>query len=159
MTDALRARDLMRSEFTQVGTSCTLGDAVVALREAQLIEDRPDALMVVDPDGHYAGMLTAKLVIRILVGAGESIDDAELLPAARERLAHLIADTVIPEIAVVEPTHGLLTMIRRGLPTRMDFVPVVEDGRPCGFVPITTIFEAAASIALTPEHEGIQFDR
>jgi hypothetical protein len=50
-------------------------------------------------------------------------------------------------------------MIRRGFPTRLDFVPVVADGRPVGLVPITAIFQSAAAIALTPEHEGIRFDR
>lgn len=159
MADVIRARDLMRPEFTQVCTDRTLGEAVTALREAQAIERLPDALMVVDPGGHYAGMLTAKLLIRILVGASEGSEEVELLLAARERLPRLIADTALPEVPVVEPADRLLTTIRRGLPTRLDFVPVVENGRPCGFLPVTVIFEAAASIALTPEHEGIQFDR
>ena len=161
MSDAIRARDLMRSEFTQVRTDRTLGEAVVALREAQANDDLPNALMVVDADGKFVGMLTSRLLIRILVGSGESGkgDDAQLLLAACERLPNLIGDAMIPDIPVVKPVDRLLTMIRRGLQTRLDFVPVVDDGEPVGFVPITAIFESAAAIALTPEHEGIQFDR
>ena len=50
-------------------------------------------------------------------------------------------------------------MIHCGLPFRLDFVPVTEQGKPVGLVPVTAIFQAVASIALTPEHEGIRFER
>jgi hypothetical protein len=50
-------------------------------------------------------------------------------------------------------------MIRRGVTTRLDFVAVVEDGRPVGFAPVTAIFQAVAGMALTPGDEGVRFDR
>lgn len=162
MSDAIRARDLMRVEFAHVRTDQTLGEAMVAMRQAQAKDDLPNALMVVDADGKFVGMLTAKLLIRILVGSAEAdqrIDDAQLLHVARARLTNLIGDSLILDVPVVTPDDRLLTMIRRGIPTRLDFVPVVDDGQPVGFAPITEIFQAAASIALTPEHEGIRFDQ
>ena len=162
MPDTIRARDLMRTEFARVRTDQTLGDAVVALRKAQAVGELPNAAMVVDADGRFVGMLTAKLLIRILVGSeasGEQVDDAQLLHVARGRLPNLMGDALIPDIPVVTPDDRLLTIIRRGVSTALDFVPVVDDGQPVGLVPITAIFQSAASIALTSEHEGIQFDR
>ena len=159
MSDVIRARDLMLIEFAQVCTDQTLGEAMVALRDAQAVDGLPNALMVVDADGEFVGMLTAKLLIRVLVDSGERVDDAEILHVARGRLPNLIGDALIPDIPVVTPDDRLLTIIRRGVSTRLDFVPVVDDGQPVGFVPITAIFQSAASIALTSEHEGIRFDR
>jgi len=163
MPDVIHARDLMRSEFAQVRTDQTVGEAMVALRAAQAEPDMPNALMVVDAEDRFVGMLTAKLLIRILVGSAESggpvENEAQLLDVASGRLSDRVGDALILDIPVVTPEDRLLTMIRRGLPTRLDFVPVVDDGKPVGFAPITAIFQSAASIALTPEHEGIRFDR
>ncbi len=159
--DAIRARDLMRTEFSTVCVDETLGDAMVELRDAQSRTGIPNALMIVDAQGLYVGMLTAKLLVRVLVeGADEGgdLDDDALLMRARDRLARPVGGHVV-EIPAVTTDDRLLTMIRRGLPNRLDFVPVVEEGKPVGFAPITAIFQAAAGIALTPEHEGIRFDR
>ena len=162
MSDVIRARDLMLTEFVRVRTDQTLGEGMAALREAQAKEGLPNALMVVDPDGKFVNMLTAKLLVRILVGSGapgERFDDDHLLQIASGRLANRIGDALVVDVPPVTSDDRLLTMIRRGLPTRLDFVPVVDDGRPVGLAPITAIFQSAASIALTPEHEGIRFDR
>ena len=162
MSQPIRARDLMRTEFRRIGENETLGDAMAALREAQRIEGLPNALMVVGAEDRFVGMLTAKLLIRILVGttdSGAPVDDTELLERAHARLGDRIGDALILDVPVVAPDDRLLTVIRRGVPTRLDFVPVIDAGKPVGFVPITVIFQSAASIALTPEHEGIRFDR
>ena len=162
MSEIIRASDLMRKEFVSLHASQTLGDAMVALREAQTRQGLPNAAMIVDTAGEFVGMLTAKLLIRILVGSRDgdaAVEDAELLQVARGRLAERIGDALILDIPVVAPGDRLLTIIRRGVPTRLDFVPVVDNGRPVGFVPVTEIFQCVASIALTAEHEGIRFDR
>ena len=162
MPEVIRARDLMRREFLRVRADQTLGDTMAALREAQATAGLPNAVMVVDADGKFVGMLTAKLLIRVLVGSGESdqqVDDVELLHVARGRLSDLVGEALILDIPIVRPDDRLLTIIRRGVSTRLDFVPVVDNGQPVGCVPITTIFQSVASIALTSEHEGIRFDR
>jgi len=165
MPDVIVARDLMLREFTQFPVDGTLGEAMAALREAQAVESRPNALMVVDAGGDFVGMLTAKMLIRILVdtdpesrGGAPKVDDAQLLQAVTQRLDRQVG-SVLPETPAVRSDARLMTMIRRGLPTRLDFVPVVDDRKPVGLVPITAIFQATASLALTPEHEGIRFDR
>ena len=38
----------------------------------------------------------------------------------------------------------------------MEYIPVVENGRPLGVVPITAVFTEAAALALRPDDEGIQ---
>jgi hypothetical protein len=90
---------------------------------------------------------------------GRELDDMMLLTVARDRLSTAIGDVLVEDIPVVGPADRLLTMIRRGAPMRLDFVPVVDAGRPVGFAPITAIFQAAAGMALKPEDEGIRFDR
>ena len=103
-------------------------------------------------------MLTAKLLIRTLVGPGDA-DDEALLRFALSRLSRPVSEGLLVDVPVVAPQDRLLAVIRRGMATRLDFVPVVDDGHPVGFVPVTAIFQAAATLALTPEHEGIRFDR
>jgi len=179
MADVIRARDLMRTEFLSIRTEQSLGDAMTSLLETQRQAKLPSALMIVDSDGNYQGMLTARALIRLLVEAGEdrgeeqgrsvasvspdAPDDLALLCVARERLLWRVADVLLaglPVVApVVAPDDRLLTMIRRGVTMRFDFVPVVDAGKPVGFAPITAIFQAAAGIALTPEDEGVRFDR
>lgn len=158
MADRIVARDLMRTDFQRIQTDQTLGEAMAALRETQREHGIPSALMVVDEHDAFCGMLTARLLIRILVGEGEA-DDARLLQVASERLNQCVGDTLIEGIPVVAPDDRLLTMIRRGVTTRLDFVAVVDDGRPVGFAPVTAIFQAVAGMALTPDDEGVRFDR
>jgi len=81
------------------------------------------------------------------------------LTVARDRLAIAIGDVLVADIPVVGPADRLLTMIRRGAAMRLDFLPVVENGSPLGFAPITAIFQAAAGMALKPEDEGVRFDQ
>ena len=188
MAERIRVRELMRTEFHRISVDETLGAAMAAVRAAQAVAGLPNALMVVDAEQRYVGMLTAKLLIRALVG-GDDVEglvdaklleraaerlatrigdaqvpevpvvDAKLLERAAERLATRIGDAQVPEVPVVAPGDRLLAAIRRGIALRLDFVPVVEDGRPVGLAPITALFQSAAGIALTPEHEGIRFDR
>lgn len=162
MVNGICARDLMRTDFVRIRIDQHLGDAMVALHGAQGEAGMPSALMVVDGDDQYRGMLTARLLIRLLAAGheeGHEIDDMTVLTVARDRLTTAIGDVLVEDVPVVAPEDRLLTMIRRGAPMRLDFVPVVDDGRPVGFAPITAIFEAAAGMALTPEDEGIRFDR
>ena len=172
MAEGICARDLMRTEFVRIEADKTLGDAVATLLATQREARLPSALMVVDGDDHYLGMLTARLLIRLLVGSAGTAgtaaaaptpepvaEDLSLLVAARERLAVRIADVLVAGIPIVAPQDRLLTLIRRGVTVRLDFVPVVEHGKPVGFAPVTAIFQAAAGIALTPEDEGVRFDR
>jgi CBS domain-containing protein len=165
MADTIRARDLMRKDFLRIGFDQTLGEAMAALRETRGNSGLPSALMVVDDAGQYRGMLTARLLIRLLVGgddgqcAKEDVDDLSLLRAARDRLLTRVGDSLVAGIPVVGPEDRLLTMIRRGASMRLDFLPVVSDGVPVGFAPVTAIFQAAAGMALTPADEGIRFDR
>ena len=165
MADTIRARDLMRADFLRIGIDQSLGQAMAALREAGGDSGLPSALMVVDDAGLYRGMLTARLLIRLLVGgddgqrAQEAVDDMSLLRAARDRLSTRIGDSLVPDIPVLSPDDRLLTMIRRGAAMRLDFLPVLREGVPVGFAPVTAIFQAAAGMALTPADEGIRFDR
>jgi CBS domain-containing protein len=162
MADSICARDLMRTDFVRIRVDETLGDAMAALRGAHGEAGMPSALMVVDDDDQFRGMLTARLLIRLLVAGhdkGRESDDMLVLTVARDRLTTAIGDVLVEHIPVVAPEDRLMTMIRRGAPMLLDFLPVIEDGRPVGFAPITAIFQAAAGMALTPEDEGIRFDR
>ena len=158
MADQIIARDLMRTDFERIHIGQTLGEAMVALRKTQREDRLPSALMVVDEDDVYQGLLTARLLIRILVGDAAA-DDAALLQIASERLDERVGETLIDGIPVVASDDRLLTLIRRGAATRLDFVAVVDEGRPVGLAPITAIFEAVAAMALTPGDEGVRFDR
>ena len=158
MAEPIVARDLMLTDFLRIRTDQTLGEAMAAIRETHGEDSRPRALMVVDQDGLFRGLLTARLLIRILVGDSDAQDSA-LLQVASQRLQQLVGDTLIDGIPVVSPGDRLLTLIRRGAATRLDFVAVVDGGRPVGLAPITAIFQTVAGMSLTPDDVGVRFDR
>ena len=168
MVDPILARDLMITGFETVGSGETLR---AALRKLVALQDRttePSAVVVLDADGQYQGLLTAHLLARSLCATwspsdSEAGDDLALskglLVAARQFLNRPIGETLEQEVAVVGPGARLLEVIAAGSISRLEFLPVVEAGQILGLVPVTAVFQATASLTLTPEHEGIRFDQ
>ena len=78
MPDEIRIRDLMLTAFPRIHSDQTLGDAMAALLEAQKQEATPTALMVVDTEGRFVGMLTPKLLNKSLLASWTPTDSAEV---------------------------------------------------------------------------------
>lgn len=160
MGENILARDLMvhEHELGGIRRDQTLGEAMDALVDLQADKAIPDALVVLDEDGRYEGILTARLLLRCLATRAPADDERPLLDVVRRRLGVKIHDALKRDLPTVAPTDRLLPLIRLASDQRPEYLPVVENGHVRGLVPVTRIFLSAASLALTPEDEGIRSD-
>ena len=168
MAENIIARDLMLADFASIRSDQTLGEALHALIELQSREQTPNALVVLEKDSIYEGLLTARLVAKSLlalwmpekaVREDELRLEKELLDVVQDRLHLKVHDALIRGLPTVAPDDRLLRLIEIGCEKRLEFVPVLDDGHVLGLVPVTAIFQAAAGLALTPEDEGIRFEQ
>ena len=131
-------------------------------------EKIPNALIVTDTSGAYEGLLTARLLARSLLSLWMPEKDVrededrlgeEFLDIVQNRLRMRVHDALIRSIPVVSPEDRLLRLIEVACDKRLEFIVVVEDGAVLGVVPVTGVFQATVSLALTPDDEGIRFDQ
>ena len=66
MGEHIVARDLMVHEVGGIRGDQTLGEAMQALVDLQTDKEVPNALVVLDEDGNYDGLLTARLLCKSL---------------------------------------------------------------------------------------------
>ena len=167
MADNVRAMDLALTDFASIDQGQRLAVAMTTLIELQGDPNRPKALIVNDAAGNYVGMLSARLLARVLVADwSPSTEDmsaaaleSELLEAVRRRLDLSVGEVLLKDLPKVAPDARLLEMIRATCERRIEYLSVVDGGRATGLVPVTAIFQATASLALTPDDEGIRFDQ
>ena len=167
MPENIVARDLMLHDVAGIRRDQTLGEAMKALVDLQADKEIPNALVVLDADGNYEGILTARLLCKSLLDTwtpqeATVKDDAglerDLLGLVRNRSDLPVRDALIPNLPTVGLGDRLLLLIQLSCDQRLDFIPVVDNGHVHGLVPVTRIFLATASLALAPEDEGIRFD-
>jgi CBS domain-containing protein len=168
MPDAVTAESLMLRHFERLRSDKCLRDAMHALVHVQSQDDIPNVLVVVDEHGEFEGLLTARLLFRSLLALWmpghavrsdpEQLDQA-LLQLVDDRADLAVHDALIRGLPVAAPGDRLLRLIRIATEHRLEFVPVVEDKAVLGLVPVTEVFRATAALALTPDDEGIRFER
>ena len=176
MGENIVARDLMVHEVAGIRGDQTLGEAMHALVDLQADKEIPNALVVLDEDGNYDGILTARLLCKSLAArttpgkdagkdadkdadAGTALPKRELLELVRKRSQLRVHDALSRDLPTVAPGDRLLSLIRLARDKRPEYLPVVDNGHVRGLVPVTRIFLATAALALTPENEGTHFDR
>jgi CBS domain-containing protein len=167
VAENITARDLMLKEHASIPSDRSLGEALASLVELQKDASRANVLVAVDAEGQFEGIVTAHLLCKSLLSlwmpAKSLREDSirleqELLAVVGDRNELKVHDTLIRGLPTVLPSARLLELIEAACKQRLAFVPVVEDGRALGLVPITAVFQAVAALALTPEDEGIHFD-
>lgn len=161
------ARDLMTRTFEVIGDQSSLEEATERLLATQGDHEAPNALVVTGAGGEYLGLLTARLLFRSLLSfwmPSRSVIqdplqlDRELLSVARERAHVRVGDALIRGLPTVQADDRLLTVIAAACEARREFTPVLENGKAIGLIPIATVFQRAAALALTPDDEGIRLD-
>lgn len=167
MTVRTQARDLMLASFPKLNDEATLREAIEILISAQQDTTVPNCAVVTNSNGRYEGLITAHLVIKSLLSlwspAKEIREDegrleSELLEIVHDRSQLRVRDALVRGLPTARPESGVLTLIDMACDKQLEFVPVVVDETCQGVVPVTKIFHAAASLALTPDDEGIRMD-
>ncbi|MHC4811853.1 MAG: CBS domain-containing protein [Planctomycetota bacterium] len=168
MGEHIVARDLMLQDVAGIRGDQTVSEAMQALVDLQADAEVPNALVVLDAEGRYHGILTARLLCKTLMklwapdkaaGADQTLLEQELLDMVRDRGKLKVQDALIWDQPTAAAGDRLLPLVELACDKRLEFIPVVDNGHVLGLVPVTQIFLAAAGLALTPEHEGIRFDQ
>lgn len=166
MGEHIVARDLMVHEVGGIRGDQTLAEAMQALVDLQAEKEIPNALVVLDEDGNYDGILTARLLCKSLATRTTSDENpaaqmpwTELFELVRRRSEMKVRDALNRDLPTVSPGDRLLSLIRLASDKRPEYLPVVDKGHVRGLVPVTRIFLATATLALTPGNEGIRFDQ
>ncbi|MCA8957770.1 MAG: CBS domain-containing protein [Planctomycetes bacterium] len=166
MNENVRARDLMHGNLTEVQVEQPLRDAMAELIALHDRPDRAKVLVVVDAEHHYVSVLSARLLARSLLSHwtpeethSDEQMEAAVLAAVRQRLDEPIGAVLLPDLPHVTPDSRLLDVIEQSCARKLEYLPVVENGRAVGVVPVTAIFDATAALVLRPEDEGIRFDQ
>jgi len=166
--DRLVARELMGTRFATIERDQPVAAAIERLIAVAAESGMPNALVVLDAEGRYEGILTAKLLIRSLMALWSParpvredplLLETDLLDLAADR-GHMRAhDALVHGLPVAQPEERLFALIERVCEMELEYLPVVEEGRAIGLVPATELFYAVARLALTPDDEGIRLER
>jgi CBS domain-containing protein len=158
MAENIVARDLMKRVFLRLGAGHTLNEALGILLDPQNREKGPRILIVLNPDGGFAGTLTTRYLLKALLPVwvtdeGEAADTAafeqRLLLAMRDKLGMRVGEAINRNIPVVGPDERLPKIVKIMQERRLDCLPVIENDRVIGVIHITDLFNAAAGLALS----------
>ncbi len=161
------ATNIMLRNPAKICSDRSVGEAMTALRQLQDNASVANALVVVDAHGKYEGPLTARLLFQSMLSlwrpsAALRRDPAqlqqELLAVIQERADLRIHDTLIRGLPTATEQERIPALMELSCDQQLEYIAVVKDGQVLGLVPVTAILKAAASLALTPEHEGIHLD-
>jgi CBS domain-containing protein len=143
------ARDVMTSTFHTLTPEMTISEAVAQFRAAEAAEGRKVfGMMVTDPDGRLAGMLSMYdllLFIRPkhieIWGNMEDVDIAGLVETACDQARKIrVGDIMTPEIISVTPETHLLVVLDIMIKKHVRRIPVLENGKIQGIVYISDLF-------------------
>lgn len=163
MAERTNARDVMTAQFRRIDERLTVRAAILLLLSG---EERSRILVAVDDEDAPTGLLTARLLLRGLLGewAHHSAiprDDAQaadlqrsLQGILRERLEDPVRHVLARDVPSAAPGVGIARLMELASEGRRECFPVVEEGRLVGIVRSADVFRAAAALALSPRTGG-----
>ena len=162
MAGNVTAQDLMKPTFMRLGAVHTLREAMGILLEPQARHNEPRTLIILNPDGSFAGLLTTRHLLKALLEEwaadhGDAPNDERLeqeLPVVLEkRLTLHVTEAMHRDAPVVSPQERLPRLMELMRDKRLDCVPVVEKDHVVGVVYLSDVFNAAAQLALAGQSD------
>lgn len=167
----LAARDLMVPVFQTVGRGQNVRAAIALLLARRLEGGQSQVLPVLDEDGTFLGLLSTRALFQDLVarwipdesvlangGDKEDLED-RLFDLGPEFLAQQVDAVMDDSVAAAHPADRLPRLMELAVAQHLDALPVVEEGKLRGVVPVVELFQKVAALTLTPEDEGIRLER
>ncbi|MFW5864169.1 MAG: HPP family protein [bacterium] len=148
----------MKQSFLRLGAAHTLHEALGILLDPQTRDKGPRILIVLNPDGTFAGTLTTRYLLKALLpvwvtdegGAADSLEfEQRLLQSMQEKLGTKVSEAINRNIPAVSPEERLPRIMKIMQERRLDCLPVIEKDRVLGVIHITDLFNAAAQLALS----------
>lgn len=156
------AYDLMTKRFLRISTQHTLRETMGIILYGEQKKQDTGAIAIIDTDGNFAGTITPRDVVMGLLDEWSPSEDESsqepFLESVSERLSKTIGDILQRGQPTALLQTGLPELILLAAQYKYECIPVVEEGRVEGLVYISDLFKKTASLALSPETEGIVFD-
>lgn len=154
------AEALMTSRFLRIGPEHTLREALGLFLYGEERKMDTGAIVVIDTEGEYAGLLTPDALVRGFVDINETELSYEgYLKGIDERLPATVDTVMEKELPVLARDTGLPEIIKKMGAGHYECLPVVEENRVVGLVYVTAVFRETADHALTPGDDGINLDK
>ncbi|MBH54635.1 MAG: hypothetical protein CMI18_09850 [Opitutaceae bacterium] len=151
---------LMINQFLRISTAHTLREALGLLLYGEERKMNTGAIVVIDTEGEFAGLLTPEALLRGFSKPEEGVRNYEsFLAGVDEQLLETVETVMEKDFPVLSPDTGLAEIIKRMSQGKHECLPVVENNRVSGLVYVTEVFKEAAGLALTPGEDGIQLDK
>ena len=161
MPTEIRAKDLMKKTFLRLGSVHTVREALGLYLELKSRNESATVLVVLQPNGRYAGLLTlSRLIKSVLTGALladlEYIRESDFEKTIYEMLhPHLnapVTEVMDATVPFATPEHTLAQMLGLTQGRPLECFPVMaENGELAGVVYATDLFNAVAKLALSRE--------
>ena len=159
---SVTADSIMTNRFLRISTAHTLREAMGLILYGEERNMDTGAIVVIDQEGDYAGILTPRYVVRGLskTAAQEHNLNAEGFVESLENHLSDTIDTVMDkELPDLPRDASFAEIVRLISAQKYECLPVVEEKRVVGLVYASDVFKTAANLALTPGQEGIALDR
>ena len=159
---SISAEIIMTNRFQRISTAHTLREAMGLILYGEERSTNTGAIVVIDSEGDFAGILTPTYVVRGLCRFAqdvENIDRETFLECIQNRLSEKVDTVMDKELPVLSKTTTFPKAVHFISSGKYECLPVIEDRRVVGLVYATDVFKMAANIALTPEEGGIILDK
>ena len=159
---SVTADTIMTNRFLRISTAHTLREAMGLILYGAERDMDTGAIVVIDQEGDYAGILTPRYVIR---GLSKSAAEEENLNAEGfvDSLDHHLSDkidTVMDrDLPSLRRDSSFAEVVRLISSKKYECLPVLDENRVVGLVYASDVFKMAANLALTPGQKGISLDR
>lgn len=159
---SITADSIMTNRFLRISTAHTLREAMGLILYGEERQMDTGAIVVIDQEGDYAGILTSRYLIRGLNQSVRKGQDSDVDSFANS-LGHSLSDKIavamdrdLPRLKKDSSFSEIVSLISS---EKYECLPVLEEKRVVGLVYASDVFKAAAKLALTSGQKGIALDR
>jgi len=158
----MNADQIMTNRFLRISTAHTLREAMGLILYGEERGMDTGAIVVIDQEGDYAGILTPRYVIRGLAAfedVGETLNADKFVEGVEDRLSDKIDSAMDKELPSLKLESSFSQIVHLISAQKYECLPVLEEKRVVGLVYASDVFKTAANLALTSDQGGIALDR
>ena len=158
---SINAESIMTNRFLRISTAQTLREAMGLILYGEERNMDTGAIVVIDQEGDYAGILTPRYVVRGLsktAALEENLNAEGFVDSLENHLSDKIDTVMDRELPVLKKDSRFAEIVRLISMQKFECLPVVEEKRVVGLVYASDVFKTAANLALTHGQEGINLD-
>ena len=159
---SVTAESIMTNRFLRISTAHTLREAMGLILYGEERNMDTGAIVVIDQEGEYAGILTPRYVIRGLsksAAADENQNTEEFVESLDRHLSDKIDTVMDRDLPSLRRDSHFSEVVRLISSQKYECLPVLDESRVVGLVYASDVFKTAANLALTPGQKGISLDR